>query len=106
MRLEVVCFLVCFQDLFAKREVEGAVQRSSLSLPVDLGFAARLEGDVDLDVLRDTLRMNGLPEAFRKQCWELLLGYRNPDKTTRGEEMSLFRRKYLYWCLRCKTKEK
>ncbi len=63
----------------------------------DRSFAARLQGDVELDVLRETLRMNGMPPSQRGACWRLLLRYDEPDKATRAAQMALFRRKYYYW---------
>jgi hypothetical protein len=59
----------------------------------DRTFAARLQGDVELDVLRETLRMNGLPAALRGPCWKLLLRYHAGDRATREAEVAVFRRK-------------
>jgi hypothetical protein len=79
----------------------GSVQRDEVAgVRPDPGFARRLEGDVDLDVLRETLRMNGLPQEQRIQCWKLLLGYHSPDRRMREMELAVFQKKYAYWVMR------
>ena len=73
---------------------------SSSSSPEDARFAARLAGDVDLEVLRATLRMNGVRSSLRAPVWQLLLGYTSPAAATRAPELALFRRKYAFWAAR------
>ena len=75
-------------------EAVGPTGRRAPERGADRTFAARLQGDVELDVLRETLRMNGLPAALRAPCWKLLLRYHAPDRVTREAEVALFRRKY------------
>ncbi len=87
---------VAVGDLLAKLEQNDEETKPLL----DLGFAQRLESDVEVDVLRETLRMNGLPETLRSPLWKLLLGYCAENRDLRLKEISLFRRRYSFWVMR------
>ena len=68
---------------------------SSSSSSVLGRFAHRLEhDDVDPEILRQTLRMNGIQNEIRVQSWQLLLGYWTPDKAMRQIALTVERQRY------------
>jgi hypothetical protein len=53
---------------------------------------------VDVDVLRETLQMNGIFPKIRKQSWQLLLGYLEEKASLRPAALEIQRKKYFLFC--------
>lgn len=61
-------------------------------------FVVQLESvDVDVDALRETLRMCGIYPLIRPLCWQLLLGYLPPEVELRAKSLDLQRQRYNMW---------
>lgn len=53
--------------------------------------------DVDLDALRETVRMCGMRAEFRALAWQLLLGYVPGEVAVRAPTLRAYRHKYHTW---------
>lgn len=61
-------------------------------------FSAFLRhADVDVDVLRETIRMNGMCDEFRALSWQLMLSYSTPKAASRALSLRVHRSKYFMW---------
>lgn len=66
--------------------------------PAGASFLSQLRAaDVDLDALRETVRMCGMRREFRALAWQLLLGYVPGEVALRAPTLRAYRHKYHTW---------